>query len=129
MDRLSEEDFRARLRGVLERTGLSMRQLSTAMGRDVGYVAALLDPARPSRARPTPADLAAASDAIGIPLAELLRDLWAVDPARLADELSRMGITPSLDERLARLGPRQRSLVLELIDALADPADGESAPR
>jgi hypothetical protein len=43
------------------------RALSQAMGRDQGYLAALLDPTRPSRARPTPVDLLAASDATGIP--------------------------------------------------------------
>ena len=67
-----EEKFRAALRDVLERSGLSMRALSAVMGRDPGYVAALLDPTRPSRARPTPADLVAASDATGIAFVELL---------------------------------------------------------
>jgi hypothetical protein len=57
------------------------------MGRDPGYVAALLDPTRPSRARPTPTDLLAASDAIGIPFVELLEALWGIDPERLAAEL------------------------------------------
>ena len=67
-----EEQFRAAMRDVLARSGLSMRALSAAMGRDPGYIAALLDPSRPSRARPTPADLVAASDATGIAFVELL---------------------------------------------------------
>ena len=53
----NDEEFRAALRDVLVRSGLSMRALSAALGRDPGYVAALLDPSRPSRARPTPVDL------------------------------------------------------------------------
>ena len=73
MPELSDADFGARLRGLVDRSGLSMRRLSAAMGRDPGYVAALLDPARPSRARPTPADLVAAAGATGIPLVEWLR--------------------------------------------------------
>ena len=82
-----DDAFRRELQAVLKRSGLSMRQLSQAMGRDVGYVAALLDPARPSRARPTPIDLVRLSDATGIPLVELLEQLWDIDPARLRREL------------------------------------------
>lgn len=120
MNRLGDEEFRTRLRGLLARSGMSMRQLSAAMGRDPGYVAAALDPERPSRARPTPADLVAASDATGIPLVEWLSELWAVDPARLAFELQEMGISPPLDERLAHLGPAEQKLVLALIDSLRE---------
>jgi transcriptional regulator with XRE-family HTH domain len=80
---LTDDEFRVRLRDLVGRTGLSMRQLSLAMGRDVGYVAALLDPTRPSRARPTPDDLVRLSDATGVSLAELLESLWDVDPRRL----------------------------------------------
>ena len=69
---LTEDEFLARLRDVLARSELSMRALSAALGRDPWYVAALLDPSRPSRARPTPADLLRASDATGIPFVELL---------------------------------------------------------
>jgi len=84
---LTDEEFRVRLASVLERSGLSRRGLSAAMGRDPGYVAALLDPTRPSRARPTPDDLVRASDALGIPLLDLLEALWDIDRARLAAEL------------------------------------------
>lgn len=49
------------------------------MGRDPGYVAALLDPTRPSRARPTPDDLARATETTGIPFADLLEALWGID--------------------------------------------------
>jgi transcriptional regulator with XRE-family HTH domain len=118
-------DFRARLRAMLERSGYSMRQLSAAFGRDPGYVAALLDPSRPPRARPTPADLVAAADATGIPLVDWLAEMWAVDPARLAAELASLGLTASLDQRLDRLRPAERRLVLELIDSLARKPDAK----
>jgi len=88
---LDDDAFRRQLRAVLERSGLSMRQLSQAMGRDVGYVAALLDPTRPTRARPTPADLMRLSDSTGIPLMELLERLWGIDPERLRNELGAEG--------------------------------------
>jgi hypothetical protein len=101
-----------------------MRQLSAAMGRDPGYVASLLDSKRPSRARPTPADLVAASDATGIPIVDWLRELWAIDPGRLADELGRLGVTASLDQRLKNLAPAERTLVLELIDRLTATSSG-----
>src|SRR5450759_3977320 len=88
---LTDDEFRARLRDILGRSGLSMRALSAALGRDPGYVAALLDPSRPSRASPTPADLLRASDGTGIPFVELLEALWGVEPQRLADELAVLG--------------------------------------
>lgn len=84
---LTDEAFRARLAVVLERSGRSRRQLSAAFGRDPGYVAVLLDPTRPSRARPTPGDLLRASDSLGLRFVELLEWLWNIDPARLASEL------------------------------------------
>jgi transcriptional regulator with XRE-family HTH domain len=89
---LTDDEFRARFREILARSGLSMRALSAALGRDPGYVAALLDPSRPSRARPTPADLLRASDATGIPFVELLEALWGVELSRLADELALLGL-------------------------------------
>jgi hypothetical protein len=113
---------------MLLRSGYSMRQLSAAMGRDPGYVAALLDPTRPSRARPTPTDLIAASDVTGIPFVDWLRELWAIDPIRLADELGRLGVTGSVDQRLKNLAPAERTLVLELIDRLAATSGGRD-PR
>src|SRR5450759_4763635 len=88
----ADDEFRARLRDVLTRSGLSMRALSAVLGRDPGYVAALLDPSRPSRARPTPADLLRASDATGIPFVELLEALWGIERSRLADGLARLGV-------------------------------------
>jgi hypothetical protein len=88
---LSDDEFRRRLRAVLDRSGHSMRGLSGAMRRDPGYVAALLDATRPSRARPTPDDLLAASDATGLPIIELLEALWGIPRARLAEELSLAG--------------------------------------
>ena len=72
-----------------------MRALSSAMGRDPGYVAALLDPARPSRARPTPNDLLALSDATGMPLLELFEPLWGIPVSRLAAEVDALGVVPT----------------------------------
>lgn len=82
-----DEAFRTQLRAVLKRSGLSMRQLSLAMGRDVGYVSAMLDPSRPTRARPTPANLVLLSDATGIPLVDLLESLWGIDKQRIESEM------------------------------------------
>lgn len=91
---LSDDEFRHALRGVVTRSGRSMRNLSLVMGRDPGYVAALLDPTRPSRARPTPDHLIALSDGTGIPLIELLETLWAIPVQRLADDLTRVALDP-----------------------------------
>jgi len=111
--------FRERLREVLERSGLSMRALSGALGRDPGYVAALLDPTRPSRARPTPADLLRASDATGIALVELLEALWEIPSSRLATELGRLGIGGPLEGSLASLDEADRRSVADFIAFLA----------
>jgi transcriptional regulator with XRE-family HTH domain len=107
----TDDEFRARLRDILALSGLSMRALSAAMGRDPGYVAALLDPSRPSRARPTPADLLRASDATGIPFVELLEALWGIERLRLAAELGRLGLGGSADTRLSRLSDTERAEV------------------
>jgi transcriptional regulator with XRE-family HTH domain len=116
---LADDEFRAKFRDVLARSGLSMRALSAALGRDPGYVAALLDPSRPSRARPTPADLLRASDATGIPFVELLEGLWGIEPSRLADELGRLGLGASTDPRLAGLSDIERAEVRDFVDFLA----------
>jgi transcriptional regulator with XRE-family HTH domain len=108
---LTDDEFRARLRTVLGRSGLSMRALSAAMGRDPGYVAALLDPARPARARPTPEDLLRGSDATGIPFVELLEALWRIEPTRLADELGRLGLSGPSDGHLESLSEAERASV------------------
>ena len=119
----ADDEFRARFRDVLARSGLSMRALSAAMGRDPGYVAALLDPSRPSRARPTPADLLRASDVTGIGFVELLEALWGIEPLRLADELGRLGLGGSADIRLAGLSDAERAEVSDFVDFLvASPA-------
>lgn len=114
----SADSFRDRLRTVLERFGGSMRALSLVMGRDQGYVAALLDPSRPSRARPTPADLLRASDATAIPLVELLELVWDIPPSRLASELHRLGIGSPFEAGLAELTEPERATVAELIAVL-----------
>ena len=112
---LTDDEFRVRLREVLARSGLSMRALSASMGRDPGYVAALLDPSRPSRARPTPADLLRASDVTGIGFVELLEALWGIERTRLAGELGRLGLGGSADTRLARLSDAERAEVRDFV--------------
>jgi transcriptional regulator with XRE-family HTH domain len=114
----ADEEFRARLRDIQGRSGLSMRALSAALGRDPGYVAALLDPSRPSRARPTPADLLRASDATGIPFVELLETLWGIPSTRLADELAALGLGGSADSRLTGLSDAERAEVSDFVDFL-----------
>jgi transcriptional regulator with XRE-family HTH domain len=116
---LTDDEFRARLRDILARSGLSMRALSAALGRDPGYVAALLDPSRPSRARPTPADLLRASDATGIPFVELLESLWGIEPSRSADELAMLGLGGSADPRLVGLSEPERAEVRDFVAFLA----------
>ena len=115
----SIEEARAAIRDVLARSGLSMRALSAAMGRDADYVAAFLDPRRSTRARPSPEDLLAASDATGIAVVELLDAVWGIPPARLADELGTAS-GGSLAEALARLTPGERGEVADFALFLAD---------
>jgi hypothetical protein len=111
-------EARAAIRNVLGRSGLSMRALSGAMGRDADYIAAFLDPRRPNRARPTPDDLVAASDATGIALVELLDAVWGIPPDRLADELGASG-GGRLAETLARLSTAERREVIDFAKFLA----------
>jgi transcriptional regulator with XRE-family HTH domain len=126
---LTDDEFRVRLRDVLARSGLSMRALSASLGRDPGYVAALLDPSRPSRARPTPADLLRASDATGIPFVELLESLWGIESTRLADELGRRGLGRSTDTRLTRLSDAERVEVSDYVDFLVARHPRRARPR
>jgi transcriptional regulator with XRE-family HTH domain len=111
----ADDEFRARLRDVLARSGLSMRALSAAFGRDPGYVAALLDPSRPSRARPTPADLLRASDATGIPFVELLEVLWGIEQTRLADELAVLGLGGSAATCVGMLSDAESAEVSDFV--------------
>ncbi len=115
----ADDAFRERLRDVLERSGLSMRALSGAFGRDPGYVAALLDPSRPSRTWPTPADLLRASDATGIAFVELLELLWEIPAVRLATELARLGVGSPLEGSLVGLDEADRRSVADFIAFLA----------
>jgi len=110
-----EDEFRAAVRDILERSGLSMRALSAAMGRDTGYIAALLDPSRPSRARPTPADLLRASDATGIPFVELLEALWGIPSSRLVDELAALGLGVPSEGGLAGLSQAEQASVADYV--------------
>ena len=114
-----DDEFRSAIRDVLERSGLSMRALSAAMGRDPGYIAALLDPTRPSRARPTPADLLAASDATGIAFVELLESLWGIPSSRLAEELVGLGVGGSGQGSLDRLTDAERTSVADYVAFLS----------
>ena len=115
---LTDDEFRSRLRDILARSGLSMRALSAALGRDPGYVASLLDPSRPSRARPPPADLLRASDATEIPFVDLLATVWGVDKTRLANELIALGRGDTTDSRLAGLSDGERVEVSDFVDFL-----------
>jgi hypothetical protein len=119
MDVLDDATFRAHLAVLLARTGLSQRGLSTAFGRDPGYVQALLDPTRPSRARPTPDDLVRAADATGSTLVELLEQLWGIEPGRLAGEVARLGVGSSFGPPLDALSVAQRREVSDFVEFLA----------
>jgi hypothetical protein len=116
---LTDDVFRTRLRDILARSVLSMRALSAALGRDPGYVAALLDPSRPSRARPTPADLLRASDATGIPFVELLQALWGIEPTRLADELAVLGLGGSAATFVGMLSDAESAEVSDFVAFLS----------
>jgi hypothetical protein len=88
------------------------------MGRDPGYIAVLVDPTRPSRARPTPADLLAASDATGIAFVELLESLWGIERDRLTGELRGLGQIGGPDEPMRRLTREERALVADFVELL-----------
>ncbi len=125
----STAEARDAIRAMLAQTGLSMRALSAAMGRDPGYIAAYLDPTRPSRARPTPADLMAASDVTGISFVELLETVWGIDRGRLADELAGLGVGTGLDARYAVLSEAERVEVTDFIAFLASRHRGSGRNR
>ena len=73
-----------------------------------------LDPSRPSRARPTPADFVRASDATGLAFLELLESLWGIERARIAGELGGM-VGASLD----RLTDAERASVADYVAFLS----------
>ncbi|MGD0408343.1 MAG: hypothetical protein ABSB34_05025 [Candidatus Limnocylindrales bacterium] len=124
-----DDEFRTALRTILERSGLSMRALSAAMGRDPGYIAAILDPTRPSRARPTPADLIRASDATGIAFVELLESLWGIERSRLADELGHLGLGGSGEGGFDRLSESEQASVADFIAFLVARHSGRGRGR
>jgi transcriptional regulator with XRE-family HTH domain len=115
---------RAEMREIIRRTGLSMRQLSLTLGRDAGYVAALLDETRPSRATPTPADLQRLSDRTGIPLVHLLERFWGIPPRRLADDLEQLSVKFDGDKRLGELSDGELGEVLDFAGYLIAKRDG-----
>jgi len=117
------------MREVLRRTGMSMRQISLSMGRDPGYVAALLDESRPSRAMPTPGDLQRLSDRTGISLVHLLERFWGVPPRRLADDLAKLSVRFAEDDRLSQLTDAELGEVLDFAGYLIHarhPGDAKS---
>jgi transcriptional regulator with XRE-family HTH domain len=116
---LDDATFRARLATLLSRIGISQRALSAVFGRDPGYVQALLDPTRPSRARPTPDDLVRAADATGTTFVELLEALWGIAPDRLADELATLGVARSAGAHLDTLTAAERREVADYVAFLA----------
>lgn len=126
---LDDATFRAQLADLLVWTGLSQRGLSAAFGRDPGYVQALLDPTRPSRARPTPDDLLRAADATGLTLVELLEQLWGIEPSRLAGEVARLGVGSSSGQRMDALSVQQRRQVADYIEFLASRRRGSGRTR
>jgi transcriptional regulator with XRE-family HTH domain len=119
-------EFRLSVRRLLDRSGLSMRQLSAAFGRDPGYVSSLLDPTRPARSRPTPEDLLRASDALAIPFTELLEALWGIPRDRLLGEVARIGSTGSQPALGDGLSDRDRASLADYASFLEKP---RQAPR
>ena len=115
---LTDDEFRDGLRDLVARSGRSLRALSGAMGRDPGYVAALLDASRPSRARPTPDDLVRLSEATGLPLVEMLQSLWGIEQARLTAELAGLGVRGPLGKRLEALTDAERREVADFVTYL-----------
>lgn len=78
------ERFRRYLRQRLAETGVPMRRLARAMGRDPAYIAQLLDPP-PGRRRalPAPDELRRAAPVLGVPLLELLEVAYGITRADL----------------------------------------------
>ena len=85
------DQFREYLERRLRETGVTMRQLSLAIGRDQSYFRELLA-ARSDRPRtlPTPDELQIAAPRLRVPLIELLEQTWGIDRAKLEAELSTM---------------------------------------
>ncbi len=123
---MDDAAFRSAMRRVVERSGRSLRSLSIAMGRDQGYLAALLDPRRPSRARPTPDDLVALSDATAIPLIELFEALWGIPVERFAGEVHDAARPVDAMPLPYGLSPNDRRMVREFAAFLAARHDAET---
>jgi transcriptional regulator with XRE-family HTH domain len=116
----NDDAVRAEFRYVLDRTGLSQRQLSLAMGRDASYVSAFLDEKRHPRAVPTPGDLWRLAEKTGIPLVDLLERFWGIPPEMLAEELGRLSIRFTEDSRLAQLTDQELDEVLDFAGYLVE---------
>ena len=90
------------------------------MGRDAGYVSALLDPSRPSRATPTPTDLERLADGTGIPLVSLLERFWGISSVRLAEDLSHLELSVSAKERVPELTDDEMREVIGYADYIVE---------
>jgi hypothetical protein len=114
----TDDEARQALRDLLRTTGMSMRAMSAAMGRDADYVAAFLDPRRRTRVRPTPDDLVALADATGLSIVDLLERVWGIPGNRLAAELAGAG-EADVTAALEGLTESERSQVLDYARFLA----------
>jgi len=135
--------FQDYLRRQLKESGMSMRALSLAMGRDPSYVAQLLDPPpNRSRALPSPDELRLAAPLLGVPLVELLEQAYGITRVELEAELNTMAAhTGACADELSDLTTVEREEVLDFVayvkskrevrrrDALARSGEGnETAP-
>jgi hypothetical protein len=109
------DQFRAFARQRLAETGVSMRKLSRAMGRDDAYVSQLLDPP-PGRSRPmpTPVELRAAAVLLDVPYMQLLMVVWGVTEDDIASYYKDIGI------RLAGVSIRWSDYTASELEELLD---------
>jgi len=126
-----EAAFRAYLAEAARRSGVPLRRLSEAMGRDPGYLAQFLG-AEPGKTRgmPTPEELKAAAPLLGVPLLELLERGYGIRREDLAPELETVaGHRAAWADQLEALGPEERRTVLAFLafvaaQGAADDEDG-----
>jgi IS5 family transposase len=88
--------FQRWLRAQLDRTGISMRQLSLAVRPNgPAYIAQILQ-TPPRRSIPTPDDLRIIADRLRVGLVEALEVAWSIDPQELAHDLAVRAIRAEL---------------------------------
>ena len=127
---LTDDEFRQALASILRRSRLSKRGMSRAMGRDAGYVGALLDPTRPSRARPTPEDMLLASDVTGIPFVQFLEALWGIPESRVVRDLAARRSVTAIAAIAAGLSTAERAELADFAAFLVSQRDERSrGPR